>query len=155
MFCGERCPEKFRKFHRKTPVLESHFKKAAGLNPATLLKRDSNAGLLLWNLWNFKERLFWKISVNDYFYHKIFEPLQIGVKILKTRSSHQKCSIKEAILKNFAIFTGKRPCWSLFLTKLQTCYFMKRRLHHRYFPMDIAKFLRTPILKNIWERLLL
>ena len=26
---------------------------------------------------------------------------------------------------------------------------------HRCFPMNIAKFLRTPILKNIYERLLL
>ena len=29
------------------------------------------------------------------------------------RSSHQRCSIK-VVLKNFAIFTGKHLCWSLF-----------------------------------------
>ena len=27
--------------------------------------------------------------------------------------------MKKAVLKNFAIFTGKHPCWSLFLIKLQ------------------------------------
>ena len=108
---------KISQISQENTLLGSHFKKAAGLNPATLLKRDSNAGVLLWNLWNFiKVRLFWKISVNDYFCHKIFKPLQSGVKILKTRSSHQRCSIKKAILKNFVIFTGKRLCWSLFLT---------------------------------------
>ena len=32
---------------------------------------------------------------------------------------------------------------------------MKKWLQHRYFPVNIAKFLRTPILKNICERLLL
>ena len=35
------------------------------------------------------------------------------------RSSHQSCSIKEAALKNFAIFAGKHLFWSLFSMKLQ------------------------------------
>ena len=35
------------------------------------------------------------------------------------RRSHWRCSIKKAVLKNFAIFTGKHLCWSLFLVKLQ------------------------------------
>ena len=30
-----------------------------------------------------------------------------------------RCSIKRAVLKNFATFTGKQLCWSLFLIKLQ------------------------------------
>ena len=34
------------------------------------------------------------------------------------RSNHQRCSIKKVILKNFAIFTRKHLCWSLFLIKL-------------------------------------
>ena len=37
----------------------------------------------------------------------------------KSRSSHQRCSRKKAVLKIFALFTGKHLCWSLFLTKLQ------------------------------------
>ena len=32
------------------------------------------------------------------------------------RISHRTCSLKEAVLKNFAIFTGKQLCW-----KLQLC----------------------------------
>ena len=31
-----------------------------------------------------------------------------------TRSNPRRCSIKKAFLKNFAIFIGKHPCWSLF-----------------------------------------
>ena len=31
MFCRIRCLQKFRKFHRKTPVLEPLFNKVAGL----------------------------------------------------------------------------------------------------------------------------
>ena len=32
---------------------------------------------------------------------------------------------------------------------LKVCSFIKKRLQHRCFPVNIAKFLRTPILKNI------
>ena len=38
---------------------------------------------------------------------------------------------------------------------IQTCNFIEKRLHRRCFPVITAKFLRTPILKNIYERLLL
>ena len=38
---------------------------------------------------------------------------------------------------------------------LQACNFMKKRLQHSCFPVNTAKFLKTPILKNICERLLL
>ena len=41
-----RCSEKFRNILRKTPVLESLFNKVVDLRPATLLKRDSNTGVL-------------------------------------------------------------------------------------------------------------
>ena len=63
------------------------------------------------------------------------------------KSSHRRCSIKKAVVKNFTMFTGKHLCWSLFFTT------MKKRLQHRCF--TIAKFLRTAILKNICIRLLL
>ena len=46
--------------------------------------------------------------------------------------------------KNFAIFIGKH---------LQSCNFIKKRLQHRCFSVYIVKFLRTPALKNICERL--
>ena len=49
---------------------------------------------------------------------------------------------KQAIPKNFAIFIGKRKLKSLFNSN-----FIKERLQH------IAKFSRTPILKNICERI--
>ena len=54
-------------------------------------------------------------------------------------STHQMCFMKTAALKNFAVFTGK----------LQACNFIKNRLQNRCFPVNIAKFLRTAISKNI------
>ena len=59
------------------------------------------------------------------------------------------------VLKNFVIFTGKDLCWSIFLIKLQACKFIEKRLRHWCFPLHVGKFLKTPILKNISERLLL
>ena len=41
------------------------------------------------------------------------------IKKNKCRSSHRRCSVKKAVLKNFTIFTGKHQCWSPFLKKLQ------------------------------------
>ena len=38
---------------------------------------------------------------------------------------------------------------------LKTCIFIKKTLQQKCFPVNIAKFLKAPILKNICERLLL
>ena len=65
------------------------------------------------------------------------------------RRSHQCPAIKAAVLKNFAIFTGKLLCFSLFLIN-----FIKKIFQHKCFPVNFAKFLRTTILKNIYERVL-
>ena len=47
--------------------------------------------------------------------------------------------MKKAVLKNFAIFSGK----------LQPCNFIKNTLQQRCFLLNIVKFLRTPVSKNI------
>ena len=50
--------------------------------------------------------------------------------------------------KDFANFTEKHLCWNLFLIKLQAwrpATLLKRN-------SNIARFLRAPVLKNIWER---
>ena len=62
-------------------------------------------------------------------------------------------SSKKAVFKNFA---EKHLRWSPYLNKnvgLQSWNFIKKRLQHRLFPVNIAKFLRTPVLENICERL--
>ena len=67
-------------------------------------------------------------------------------------------SIKKTVLNNFVIFTEKYLGWCLFFNKnagLYACNFNKKRLQHRCFLVNIAKSLRTAILKNICEPLLL
>ena len=66
------------------------------------------------------------------------------------RSNHWRCSVR-----NFATLTGKHLCQSLFLVKLQTSSPAKMRLWHRCFPVNFAKFLRTPFLQSTSGRLLL
>ena len=75
-----------------------------------------------------------------------------------SRSSRPELFRRKAALKSYVEFTRKHPCWSFFLIKMQdgdAWNFIKKRLQHRYFPVKFAKFLRTPILKSICERLLL
>ena len=67
---------------------------------------------------------------------------------------NRRCSTKKVVHKNFLIFTEKHLCWSLFFNKnagYQSCSFIKKRLQHRCFLVDIAKLLRTAIFKNICE----
>ena len=66
------------------------------------------------------------------------------------RSSHQRCSMKKGVLRNFAKFTEKHLCQSLFFNKVAGL-----RFRYRCFPMNFAKFLRTPFLQNATGRLLL
>ena len=69
---------------------------------------------------------------------------QMKKSLVKSASSEAATG---GIPKHFAIFTGKHLCWS--------CNFIKKRLQDRCFPRNVARFLITPILKNICERLLL
>ena len=64
VFYKKRCSEKFRKFHRKTPVLESLLKKGAGLKA-------------------FSEQLFSYNSSGSYFYSSVLKHRQL---IPKTRN---------------------------------------------------------------------
>ena len=59
------------------------------------------------------------------------------------------------VLQNFAKFTGKHQCESLFLIKLQSLVPGIKRPWHRCFPVNFAKFLRTSFLtEHLWWLLL-
>ena len=69
------------------------------------------------------------------------------------RNSHPRNSIKKLFLKNLTIFTGK-ICINVFFEKvadLKAYSFIEKGLQHRYYSVNIAKFVRTPIFKNICE----
>ena len=75
-----------------------------------------------------------------------------------SRSSHQRCPMRKGVLRNFAKFTRKHLCQSLFLNKvagLNPATLLKKKLWHRFLPVNFAKFLRKPFLQNTFGRLFL
>ena len=87
---------------------------------------------------------YWHTILFSYIYWKdksiASPPLMFSREIYEFfRSSHRRCFMEKTVLKNFGIFTGK----------LQGFNFIKNRLQHRCFSLNIAKFLRTPISKNM------
>ena len=65
------------------------------------------------------------------------------------RSSRPKVFYTKGVLKNFTKFTGKHVCQSLFFNKVADLrpFNQVADLRHRCFPVDFAKFLRTPFLQ--------
>ena len=75
-----------------------------------------------------------------------------------TRSRPRRCSIKTGVLEIVSKFTGKHLCQSrLFkkVTGLRPATLLKKRLWHKRFPVNFARFSRTPFLQNTSARLLL
>ena len=65
-----------------------------------------------------------------------------------SRSSLPEVFFKRDVLENFANFKGNSSYWSLSLVKFQSSspqLYFKKRLQHRRFPMNFAKFSRTPL----------
>ena len=62
------------------------------------------------------------------------------------RSIRPDVFCKKGVLRNFAKFTGKHLCQSIFFNKVadRSATLLKKRLWHRCFPVNFAKFLRTP-----------
>ena len=65
------------------------------------------------------------------------------------RSNRPGVFCKKGILRNFTKFIGKNLCLNLFFNKvasLRPVTLLKRRLRHCCFPVNFAKFLRTPFI---------
>ena len=112
-----------------------------------------NCNVMIWLTLN-------KLDILRLDYGQISNKLRILIfgAFWRIRSSHQRCSMKKGVLRNFAKFTGKYLCQSLFFNKvagLRPATLLKNRLWHRCFPVNFAKFLRTPFLQNNSGRLLL
>ena len=79
VFYKKRCS---KKFHRKTPVLESSFIKVAGLGSATL---DSKTGVFLLNLRNSQKHIFCRASANGSEIHLLLMVVKVMlVKMMMT-----------------------------------------------------------------------
>ena len=112
MFFKIKCSSKFHKFHRKTPVLESHFKKVAGLKACNFIKKRLQHRCFPVRFEKFlrtpffTENLWWLLLITNW-----------SLRISKD-STHRRCSVKKGDLRNFAKFAGKHLCQSLFFNKV-------------------------------------
>ena len=72
------------------------------------------------------------------------------------RASRSELFSKKDVLQNFIYsqFHNFTHVKSLFNKPECMLFYYKETLQHRCFPVNIAKFLRTPILKNIYKRLI-
>ena len=69
---------------------------------------------------------------------------EVNFFLIEFRSSRPEMFCRKGVLKNFAKFTGNHLCRSLFFNKdLRPATLLKKRLWHRCFLVNIAKFLRT------------
>ena len=68
------------------------------------------------------------------------------IEDLLAKKQPTEVSIKKGVLKNFSKFTEKHLCVSILFNKAETCKFTKKEARHRCFPVNFAKFLRTPYL---------
>ena len=69
--------------------------------------------------------------------------------IIILRSSRTQIFFKTGVIRNFAIFTGKHLCWSLFLIKnsfISTLF--QKRLQHRWFLWKLWNFYEHLLLCN-------
>ena len=76
----------------------------------------------------------------------------------KFRSSNRRCFERKDVLRNFAKLSGKTLCQGLLFDKdidLRPASLLKKRLWHRCFPTNFAKFLRKRFLQNASRQLLL
>ena len=68
----------------------------------------------------------------------------------RNRSSRPEVFCKKGVLRNFAKFKGKHLSQRLFFNTVAglPATLLKKSLWHRCFPVNLAKFLRTPFLQN-------
>ena len=93
------------------------------------------------NRFHYKETT--SIKING-FHNANWLPLA-STKKNGVRSSHQSCSMKHVVLRNFTKFTKQFLRQSLFFNKgadLRSVTLLKKKLWHRCSPGNFAKFLR-------------
>ena len=78
----------------------------------------------------------------------------LQMKQQQNRISRPEVFCEKGVLRNFTKLTGKHLCQSLFSNEfagLRPATLLKKRLSHRCFSVNFAKFLRTPFLtEHLW-----
>ena len=106
--------------------------------------------ILTWPLKTYIIRLHNLISMNTFFTEGLVflynckETSKTNKLLKRIIRSSRSLFFKIGVLRNFLTCKGKHQFWSLFSINLEACNFMKKKLQHRCFSVNITKFLRTP-----------
>ena len=156
MFCNNGVLRNFARIHRKTPVPEPLLKKRLwrrcfSVNFAKFLRHlflQNNSGGCFWIRGMTVTRWVWTNSDNSWnvisgylYWNKVLiypVILLFGrfIFLYLSISSHRRCSVRKGVIRNFARIHRKTPVPEPLL---------KKRLWHRCFPVNFAKFLRAPV----------
>ena len=131
--------------------------KTTGVKGLTLIGNRNKLWIVILHISSAKCTTSWNLS-NGYLSSKSTNSLNHISRYSTNRSSHRRRSVRKGVLRNFVKFIGKHLCQSLFLNKvagLRPATLLKKRLWHRCFPANFARFLRTPFLLNTSGQLLL
>ena len=93
----------------------------------------------------YKEKLIYKENFICKGKSGVVTKIKLRTKIKKHnqlyRSSHQRCSLRKGVLRNFAKFTGKHLCQSLFFNKVAgaACNFIKKETLTQVFSCEFCE----------------
>ena len=142
---------------KATYVFPKHILKSTA-HDQSIQARNCFFQMILYNyLYNSLCKFF--IKIKSMWRHEIKEQtlkLTLLYYSRTVRSSYWRFSVKKLLLKILQ-YLQEMPVLESYFKKvadLKTCNFIKKRPQCRCFPVNIVKFLRLPILKNIFERLL-
>ena len=86
-------------------------------------------------------------------FHSVWLSNFQSVLMSRSKAVDQRCSVKKVFLEFSQNSQEKHLCQSLFN---KVAGLLKRRIEHRCFPVNFAKFLRTPFfIEHLWWLLLL
>ena len=117
---------KFLQISQENTCVGVSLTKLQAFGSGTLLKRDSNTGVFLWNLQNFYERLFWRTFANDYFW----------ASFAWSQGFMKKCMHSYSYYILILCDTSSRIHWRPPSTEFKNIYFAKFTKH---------VFCRTPL----------
>ena len=86
--------------------------------------------------WNFRKFCFYWNKLNKLGIYLFFFIIVSG-QILHATSTHQRCSIKKSVLRNFTKFTGKHLRQGLFL--IEACNFIKKETLAQVFSREFCE----------------
>ena len=87
-----------------------------------MVKVNESRYIALFVVTRFIKKLFNYLVFLNIFFKKICQARQCRVTphclYLDSKNSHQRCTVKKSVLRNFAKFIGKHLCQSLFFNKV-------------------------------------